>query len=78
MSLADHSSKLLTVLVLATQLLGCEEEAKKEPPAPNRARRYWRRPLRRPLRRSCGMIAPRVRVALALRLSRVWAKATRE
>jgi hypothetical protein len=34
MSLADHSSKLLTVLVLATQLLGCEEEAKKEPPAP--------------------------------------------
>lgn len=34
MSLADHSSKLLTALVLATQLLGCEEEAKKEPPAP--------------------------------------------
>jgi hypothetical protein len=34
MSLAIQSSKLLSVFVLATLLVGCEEEAKKEPPAP--------------------------------------------
>ncbi|MEI9952708.1 MAG: hypothetical protein WDO74_27935 [Pseudomonadota bacterium] len=33
MSLAIQSSKLLSILALAT-LFGCEEEAKKEPPAP--------------------------------------------
>jgi hypothetical protein len=33
MSLAVQSSKSVSILVLATLLFGCEEEAKKEPPA---------------------------------------------
>ena len=34
MSLAVQSSKLRSIFVLTTLLFGCEEEAKKEPPAP--------------------------------------------
>ncbi|MET0789988.1 MAG: hypothetical protein ABW061_00575 [Polyangiaceae bacterium] len=34
MSLAVQSAKLLSIFALATLLFGCEEEAKKEPPAP--------------------------------------------
>ena len=34
MSLAVQSSKLLSIFALATVLFACEEEAKKEPPAP--------------------------------------------
>ncbi len=77
-----QSSKFLSAFVLATLLFGCDDEAKKEPPAaPASAfrRGYPSASTSAPDSQppSSGTTAPTARAELVPRLNRVWAKAIR-